>query len=137
MQAQRTNILLWFAFVLLLCTIEQGPTYVLAATVRPEDPLYYFRGSAGGVRPPRHIPQLPTIHEEGGRQEATGRRALQRRNQRLAGTGIPPITPLGFQGVRDHRNRLMAPEHRAPQGYAAFIGALQRGLLNLPFGGEG
>ncbi|KAL1467424.1 hypothetical protein MTO96_026042 [Rhipicephalus appendiculatus] len=138
MQVHRANFLLVLGIFFLLSTLYPGPTRVHALTSRPRrDPMYYYPGKSPGEKQQRRPEPLTTIPEEVGHPGGANGRAPARVNRRVHGNGGPPITPFGFQAVRDHRNRPVAPEHRAPQGFDAFINQLQAGLMNIGFGRRG
>ncbi|XP_075728204.1 uncharacterized protein LOC142769137 [Rhipicephalus microplus] len=133
MKAADANVVCFLGTFLLLCTLGQGPTYVIAGIGgRSYDPLYLYRGNSNGARPPRQAPSLPTVYEEGHSESEDGRAALER-DPSLRGSGGRPITPFRF-----HPRRVVlhffyappAPPPNPPRG-GNWLGAIGRRFQRL------
>ncbi|XP_075728201.1 uncharacterized protein LOC119165866 isoform X2 [Rhipicephalus microplus] len=137
MKAAGANVVCVLGTLSLLCTLGQGPTYVIAGIgERDIDPLFFYRGNSNGARPPRRAPSLSTIYEEGHSQREDGRAALER-DPSLRGSGGRPMTRFRFQPPRLYLRIANAPPApppapppNPPRG-RNLLGALNRQLRRL------
>ncbi|XP_075728202.1 uncharacterized protein LOC119165866 isoform X3 [Rhipicephalus microplus] len=98
MKAAGANVVCVLGTLSLLCTLGQGPTYVIAGIgERDIDPLFFYRGNSNGARPPRRAPSLSTIYEEEGHSQREDGRAALERDPSLRGSGGRPMTRFRFQ----------------------------------------
>ncbi|XP_037526228.2 basic proline-rich protein-like [Rhipicephalus sanguineus] len=120
-QAPRYNILFFLGLLFLLSTLDQGPTYVLAANDKHvKDPLYKHPGGLGRQQRPRH-PPLPPIPEEGdGPARRDGWDQIMQ-NTNVAGIGGPPLTRFFYH-----------PRNPHAQGPAPHVPPPRRPLPPLP-----